>query len=134
MVEERRTTIHNESIDLLPYVMENRHKLVLKPNDDYGGKGVVLGWQLDAPVWEAAVNYALQSPFVVQERIILPREPYPDLDHAGNLRVSERMVDTNPYVSRGVVGGCLTRVSGDEMVNVTAGSGSTLPTFLVEPR
>jgi hypothetical protein len=28
----------------------------------------------------------------------------------------------------------LTRISTDALVNVTAGGGSTVPTFLVEPR
>jgi hypothetical protein len=32
------------------------------------------------------------------------------------------------------VDGCLTRVSTGSLVNVTAGGGSTLPTFIVEPR
>ena len=134
LVEERKTVVDGETIDLVPYTLANRHKLVLKPNDDYGGKGIVLGWTLDTPAWEAAVHAALAAPTVVQEKIVLPREPYPSCDGAGNLHVSDRMVDTNPYVSRGVVTGCLTRISSDEMVNVTAGSGSTLTTFLIESR
>ena len=45
------------------------------------------------------------------------------------------MLDTNPYVAFGsYVHGCLTRVSTDELVNVTAGGGSTVPTFLIEER
>ena len=34
-------------IDLVPWVLANKDKLVLKPNDDYGGKGIVLGWTVD---------------------------------------------------------------------------------------
>ena len=45
------------------------------------------------------------------------------------------MLDTNPYVAFGAyMHGCLTRISTDPLVNVTAGGGSTVPTFLVEPR
>lgn len=33
-----------QDVDLLPFVQANRERLVLKPNDEYGGKGVVLGW------------------------------------------------------------------------------------------
>ena len=134
VVEERKTRFNGEPIDLVPYILAHREKLVLKPNDDYGGSGIVLGWTLDQSAWEAAVQHAIANPYVVQEKIILPREPYPALDEAGTLHIADRMVDTNPYVSRGVVGGCLTRISSDEMVNVTAGSGSTLTTFLIEVR
>ena len=134
MLKSVRRASNGESIDLVPYILAHREKLVLKPNDDYGGSGIVLGWTLDQSAWEAAVQHAIANPYVVQEKIILPREPYPALDETGTLHIADRMVDTNPYVSRGVVGGCLTRISSDEMVNVTAGSGSTLTTFLIEVR
>jgi hypothetical protein len=32
------------------------------------------------------------------------------------------------------VDGCLTRLSTDALVNVTAGGGSTVPSFVVAPR
>ena len=51
------------------------------------------------------------------------------------MQVADRMLDTNPYVAFGTtVHGCLTRISTDELVNVTAGGGSTVPTFLLEGR
>ena len=31
---------------------EHRDDFVLKPNDDYGGKGIVLGWDVDDAEWE----------------------------------------------------------------------------------
>ena len=34
---------------------------MLKPNDDYGGKGIVLGWTVDLSAWDAAVQKALKS-------------------------------------------------------------------------
>ena len=48
MVEERddaRTT--GTTVDLLPFIERERDQLVLKPNDEYGGKGIVLGWEVD---------------------------------------------------------------------------------------
>ena len=45
------------------------------------------------------------------------------------------MLDTNPYVAFGeAMDGCLTRISAEALVNVTAGGGSTVPTFVVEAR
>jgi uncharacterized circularly permuted ATP-grasp superfamily protein len=133
VVEERRTGFGGQVIDLVPFVLDNRERFVLKPNDDYGGKGIVLGWTVDAARWEEAVRTALATPYVVQERVTLPREPFPSLV-GGTVQLLDRMYDTAPFVSQGeCVDGCLTRISADPLLNVTAG-GSTLPTFLVEPR
>ena len=69
----------------------------------------------------------------VQERIELPRESYPSWD--AGLVFADRIVDTAPFVFHGTgVDGCLTRVSTASLVNVTAGGGSTVPTFVVERR
>src|SRR5262249_20188664 len=76
-VEERHTEYGGHRMALVPFVHEQRERLVLKPNDDYGGKGIVLGWTVDATAWEKAVRTALAEPYVVQERVTLPSEPYP---------------------------------------------------------
>ncbi|NOT06672.1 MAG: hypothetical protein HOP28_00545 [Gemmatimonadales bacterium] len=134
VVEERTTTFAGRTIDLLPWMAEHREQLVLKPNDDYGGAGIVLGWEVDAAAWSAAVKKALGAPFIVQQRIGLPSEPFPSWAD-GALQFADRIVDTAPFVFGGsYVDGCLTRVSTATLVNVTAGGGSTVPTFVVERR
>jgi len=132
---EDRTTIHNEQpVDLLPYIAQHRENLVLKANDEYGGKGIFLGWETEQEEWEATIRQALEQPFVVQERVALPSEPYPSIID-GELKIFDRMQDTNPYVFYGdYMDGCLTRLSTQALLNVTAGGGSTVPTFLVEGR
>ena len=133
-MEERRTRYHDRDIDLLPWMMEHRETLVLKPNDDYGGKGIVLGWEVTNEAWAAALRTALSTPYIVQERITLEREPYPSFVDGGVV-IAERMVDTAPFVGHGAfVDGCLTRLSTAALLNVTAGGGSQVPTFVVEPR
>jgi hypothetical protein len=95
---------------------------------------VVLGWTVTQGEWERATRDALTRPYVVQERIDLPSETYPTVVH-GRLHFGSRIVDVAPYaydMSR--VDGCLTRVSTDPLVNVTAGGGSTVPTFVIEER
>ena len=53
----------------------------------------------------------------------------------GKLLISDRIVDTAPYVFGGeYMDGCLSRISTAALVNVTAGGGSTVPTFVVEAR
>ena len=134
VVEERRTEYHGRTIELIPFILASRDRLVLKPSDDYGGAGIVLGWEADPAAWEAAVRTALGRPYIVQERIMLPSEPYPSLVQ-GSLRLDDRMLDTAPFVVHGEsVDGCLTRLSTAALLNVTAGGGSTVPTFVVEKR
>lgn len=134
VVEERKTLHAGTSIDLIPWVMAHRERLVLKPNDEYGGKGIVLGWLVEQGAWERAVQGALAAPTVVQERIPTPSEPYPTFDGNSAL-MAERILDTDPFVCYGeYVEGCLTRISSEALVNVTAGAGSAVPTFVVQER
>ena len=134
LIEERRTVYRGQHIDLVPFILERREQLVLKPNDEYGGRGVVLGWLVDQRGWERAVQTALAEPSIVQERVTPPSEPYPSLQD-GRLQVSDRLVDTNPYVFYSTyVDGCLTRVSTEELLNVTAVGGSMVPTFVAAKR
>jgi hypothetical protein len=134
-VEERKTTYGGLPVDLIPFIHKYKDQLVLKPNDDYGGHGIVLGWQTNASGWEQAVQHAMSEPYIVQERVVIPSEPYPSILEDGQLHIYERMLDTAPFVFHGdYVDGCLTRLSTDPLLNVSAGGGSTVPTFLVEKR
>jgi glutathionylspermidine synthase len=134
VVEQRQTEHEGRSVDLIPFILESRTRMVLKPNDDYGGAGIVLGWQTDDSSWEQAVTTALASPHIVQQRVAIPSEPYPSLVD-GRAAFADRMLDTAPFVCGGEYAeGCLTRLSTAALLNVTAGGGSTVPTFVVEPR
>jgi uncharacterized circularly permuted ATP-grasp superfamily protein len=134
VVEERRTIHEGEEVDLLPFIEEHRDQLVLKPNDEYGGKGIVLGWEADSDTWQRTIKTALAEPYIVQQRIALPTEPYPSVVD-GRVVFPDRMVDTAPYVAYGDhVDGCLTRLATAALLNVTAGGGSQTPTFIAERR
>lgn len=134
VVEERTTSYGGESVDLLPFIAGRRESMVLKPNDDYGGKGIVLGWTVDDATWQAAVRAALTEPFIVQERVDIPSELWPEWVD-GALHIGPRMLDTAPFMVDGtMMSGCLTRIGTDPLLNVTAGGGSNVPTFLVEER
>ena len=134
VVEERKTTVDGREIDLVPWTTRHKEQLVLKPNDDYGGAGIVLGWEVSDTAWESAVVNALAAPFIVQRRIALPKEVFPAVVD-GRLMLDDRIVDTAPFCWHGSFAeGMLSRISTSTLVNVTAGSGSTIPTFVVEPR
>ena len=133
-VEERRTFYRGQTVDLVPFILEGREQFVLKSNDEYGGRGIMLGWQADAASWERTVQRALAEPTVVQERVTLPSEPYPSMVD-GRLQFIDRMMDIDPFITHGAyVEGCITRLSTAALMNVTAGGGSTVTTFLVERR
>jgi glutathionylspermidine synthase len=134
-VVEQRDTVHaGREVDLLEHIAANREQLVLKPNDEYGGKGIVLGWEVSDGEWQSSIETALAEPYIVQQRIALPKEPYPSLVD-GRVEFAERMVDTAPFVAGGdYLDGCLSRLGTAALLNVTAGGGSQTPSFIVEHR
>jgi uncharacterized circularly permuted ATP-grasp superfamily protein len=134
LVAERKTVYQGQAIDLLPFLSRNKDEFVIKPNDEYGGKGIVLGWEVDQAQWDAALRLALADPSIVQKRVPLPKFPYASYID-GRVEVYDRMLDTNPYLWYGAyMCGCLTRLSTASLLNVTAGGGSTVPTFVVDKR
>jgi hypothetical protein len=133
-VEERRTVYNTKPVDLIPFIVKYKDQFVLKPSDEYGGKGIVLGWLVDQTEWERSVAVAMEAVFIVQERVEIPWEPYPTLVD-GRVQVSNRMLDTAPFAFYGeYMDGCLTRLGTDPLLNVTAGSSSSVPTFVVQKR
>jgi uncharacterized circularly permuted ATP-grasp superfamily protein len=128
-VREGHSTYGGEVIDLGDFVIAHREQLVLKPNDEYGGKGVVLGWTIDQQEWEQSFLTALESSYVVQERVPVPRYPFPVV--LGRMHFLDLSIDHNPYLFWGGVSGCLARVSSSALLNVTAGAGSVVPTYVI---
>jgi uncharacterized circularly permuted ATP-grasp superfamily protein len=136
-VTEGRTSHYGQQVDLPAFVLRNRERLVMKPNDEYGGKGVFIGWETSEADWARALAEALASPYVVQERVDLLRQEFPELVPAaagggGALRFRELVVDLDPYVFDGEVEGFLTRLSATSLANVTSGGGQ-VPSFVLEP-
>lgn len=131
-VEPGMTQHDGQAVDLLPFVLANRERLVLKPNDEYGGKGVVLGWDTSEGEWVQAIEEALQQPSVVQERVALGTELFPVVLPEGGFAIESRFVDFDPFIfDASYAGGCLTRLSSGGLLNVTAGGGTTVPTMVV---
>ncbi|MFV9506406.1 MAG: hypothetical protein AB4911_17785 [Oscillochloridaceae bacterium umkhey_bin13] len=131
VVRPGQTTYQGEPIDLLAFAAANQDRLLLKPNDEYGGKGITIGWETDEISWRAALATALETPFVVQEKVQIAYEPYPSMVD-GKLVISERLVDSDPFLFGSQVDGSLCRLSTVTLLNVTAGGGSTVPVFVIE--
>ena len=60
---------------------------MLKPNDDYGGHGIYIGWNSTAEEWDDAIEIALaDGDYLVQERVRTAKELFPMLfDELGEL-------------------------------------------------
>lgn len=134
VIEDRKTLYKGQEIDLLAYVAEHRDEFTLKPNDDYGGSGVILGWQSSADAWHAKLKVALETPHVVQEKVQLVERDFP-MWLNGKVDISSRFIDADPYIFNGnVVDGVLTRLSPVQLLNVTAGGGSVVPTCVIDKK
>jgi len=119
---DRRTTYYRDSVELIEFVRQNRTRLVVKPNDDYGGHGVYFGPQLDEPAWENAIATALSADYVVQEAVDMSPEEFPIFNQM-EWKLQPMFVDTNPFLFSGKVCGAMVRLSNSPIVNVTSGGG-----------
>lgn len=129
-MREGHATYRGKTVDLVDLVMRTRDRFVLKPNDEYGGRGVVLGWTVDQHEWEQTVLAGLTASYVVQEKVAVPRYPFPVL--LDRIHYLDLAIDHDPYLFWGKVSGCLTRLSSSALLNVTAGAGSIVPTYIVD--
>jgi hypothetical protein len=130
-VEEGKTTDpEGKMVDLVPWLRQNRRQLVMKPNDEYGGKGIFVGWEATEKEWDDAIEVALKHWYLAQTRVEVAREHFPYYD-GEKVIWGEYTVDLDPFVFAGEVEGLLTRLSATALCNVTAGGGVT-PTFVLE--
>jgi hypothetical protein len=123
-VTERKTVYRGQSIDLLDYIRKYRAGFILKPNDDYGGRGIQFGRYSSEAEWDCRLSAALKGDYIVQEVIDLPTEVFPIFDTRG-WSFQPMFVDTNPFIFRGRVNGAMVRLSDSPIVNVTSGGGET---------
>jgi glutathionylspermidine synthase len=123
-VADRKTTREGRKIGLLDFIRRNRSRLVLKPNDDYGGHGVHFGAQLDEREWDNAIQTALSADYIVQDALDLHPELFPVFSET-EWKLQPMFVDTNPFLFRGKVCGAMVRLSATPIVNVASGGGET---------
>lgn len=129
-VQNARSTFGGQEIDLLQFIRQQRDTLVLKPNDDYGGHGIYIGWELDEGAWDRAIEQALSADYLAQQRVNTSREVFPFVDETG-VQMIEQLLDLDPLLFFGKVAGAFTRLSSSSLANVTSGAGM-VPTMLVD--
>ena len=125
-----RTVFQGSEFDLETLVLHERGRFVLKPNDDYGGHGVVLGWETSPKDWREAVKAAFHKPYIVQERVFLEKTSIPA--YLDRVYLDYLFVDFNPFLFQNEVEGALIRLSASSLLNVTSGGGQTALLVLEE--
>ena len=132
---EENTENKGKTIDLVEWTRSNSHTLVLKPNDDYGGHGIAIGWNSSGAEWDDAIAHALKNgDYLIQERVKTAKEFFPMFtDDAGNWELVEQLVDLDPLLFLGKVGSAFTRLSSTELANVSSGGGM-VPTFIISSK
>lgn len=134
IVRDEQSDYENAPVDLLEFIRHNSERLVLKPNDDYGGHGITIGWNVDQGEWDDAIEAALKDgDYLVQERVPTARETFPALTDDGRIEFAEQLVDLDPLLFNGKVGSAFTRLSYTELANVSSGGGM-VPTYIVSQK
>ncbi len=134
MVKDERTDYFGRDVNLLDFIRADGERMVLKPNDDYGGHGITIGWNVDQRGWDEAINEALANgDYLVQERVPTARETFPALTDDGRVEFAEQLVDLDPLLFNGKVGSAFTRLSFTELANVSSGGGM-VPTYIISKK
>lgn len=134
IVKDEQSDYRDRTIGLLDFIRNNSERLVLKPNDDYGGHGITIGWNSEPADWEEAIQSALANgDYLVQERVPTARETFPALTDDGRIEFAEQLVDLDPLLFNGKVGSAFTRLSATELANVSSGGGM-VPTYIVSQK
>jgi hypothetical protein len=110
VVAQGKTTWHGDTVDLVDFILKNRPRLVLRPNEDSSELHSTDGARVDDSSWERAVRTALRFPFVVQERVESPPAPFA-LDYFGELTYRDMIADVSPHFFLGKVHGFSARLS-----------------------
>ena len=118
-----QTTFEDLSHDLVDLIRRERDRFVLKPNDDYGGHGVFIGWETSPDDWDGALALALSRPYVVQERVSMTKHSITSF--SDRVHAEEVFIDFNPFLFNNEVEGALIRLSSSSLLNVTSGGGQT---------
>ncbi len=110
VVAQGKTTWQGETVDLVEFILKNRARLVLRPNEDTSELHSTDGASVDDATWERALRTALRFPYVVQERVEAPPSSFP-LDYFGELTYRDMTADVSPHFFLGKVHGFSVRLS-----------------------
>ncbi|HVO20402.1 MAG TPA: hypothetical protein VMU15_14170 [Anaeromyxobacter sp.] len=114
--------------ELLPPLLEDRARFVVKRSWDYGGKSVHLGAEMSQEAWARTVEEAARDArgggFVAQERIFAERRPATRVTPDGeSLGVLYRDLSTYAGLGTSRPSGSVVRAASSPVVNILGGGG-----------
>lgn len=129
VVAATKTVYNDQTVDLLDFILKNREKLALRPNDDAGDRNTFTGSAMDDAAWDRALKLASRGSYVVQEVTPPARFTFP-VNQYGRVEMQEMQVDVQPHAFLGKVNGCSSWLSaGGSGFSTVSGLA---PTFLLE--
>jgi hypothetical protein len=132
VVRETKTRYRKKLINLPDFILKNRQKLVLRPNDEGTDQHSFRGSEVDDAVWEKALRAAMRSPYVVQEVVEPVVDVFPIL-HYGHLEMQKMRIEVHPHSYTGKVQGCSTWLTAVGPSGFSTLSG-VAPTFILEAK
>lgn len=124
-LEDRQAEFHGFQVNLRDFVTDNKDQLVLKAAQSYGGKDVFLGFETSEEDWIALMNEHIgDGTWIVQQLVSIPKELFPVL-HDDSVQMDLMNVNINPLVFGGSYAGAYTRLSKNNVINVSYGGGMT---------
>jgi glutathionylspermidine synthase len=132
ILADMRVPYEGEMVDLYPFVLKYKDRLVLKAASSYGGKDVFLGRETDQTTWQKVLDQHMAArDWVVQEYVPIPQDIFPEIKSGVDLKLKK--VNINPFAFVGRYGGTITRVSDKSIINVSAGGG-IVPTLSIRKK
>lgn len=133
LFERRTEDPDGRVVDLLPYALNQRERLVIKPNRSEGGEGVHIGVDTSPSDWETILSRAAREP---GEHVVQLASP-PDIAIVPEVAPDGELVLTPKYLTAGFFAGLcglgvFGRASSDRVVNLSRG-GQIAPYLLQMP-
>lgn len=132
LVTQSKTYYGGGMVDLPEFIVKNRERLVLRPNDGSLDAEAPAYDGLVTPehAWMRAVRTALSHGYVVQERLEREVDSFP-VEQYGELVYRDLTVGVSPHSFMGKSQGCTARVSAAGGFSTVSGYA---PTFILESK
>src|SRR5262249_17773329 len=133
--DPRTTQEAGRTVDLVPYVRNNRESLVIKPNRQFGGVGVTIGPETTAARWDEVIQEAVTHPYtyVVQRYTPVHSNEFPVLHPSGEVSSEEFFVNSGFYVTANAIS-LIGRASKKSVVNVAQAGGPATLLMILDPQ
>ncbi len=112
----------NKKIYLIDFLKDEKETLVLKPANSYGGKDVTIGCDTKDQDWNVAIDKAFKENWMIQEYIRAPVFSVPTPSNR-NIEFALKKISTGNFVLGGSFAGSFTRVSDENVINISRGGG-----------